>query len=110
MKRMQLAALLFCLILLAVFFNYIYVRSVRSELLQQIDALCESFPASESSEQTMQAWKNRKRLLTLSVPLAVLDQIDIQFSSLQACIITQDQDTYLRTCHHLRELFNSLGR
>ena len=37
MKRMRLAALILCGLILTVFFNYIYVRSVRTEMLKQLD-------------------------------------------------------------------------
>lgn len=110
MNRMRLATLIFCIMLLAILFNYIYVCSVRAEMLRRVDAMCEHYDVLQVAEIPEQTWKNRKGLLSLSVPLAVLDQIDIQLSLAKACAITQDQSGYLRACYHLRELINSLGQ
>ncbi|MBQ7379632.1 MAG: DUF4363 family protein [Clostridia bacterium] len=108
MKRMRTAAIIFCILLLIVFFNYIYVLSVRLEMLQHINQMCENTEEISAPDTLEQTWKNRKGLLSLSVPLAVLDQIDIQLSVAKACTITEDRSGYLRACHHLRELVNSL--
>ncbi len=110
MSRMRLSALILCSLVLIVFFNYIYVCSVRSEMLNEIDSLCERSDALPSPDGAKQTWKNRKGLLSLFVPLAVLDQIDIQLSVTKACAVTGDRDAYLRACYHLRELVESLGK
>lgn len=110
MNRMRLAALIFCIMLLVIFFNYMYVYSVRTEMLGRIDLMCEHYDTLQVTEISEQMWKNRKGLLSLSVPLAVLDQVDIQFSLTKACAFTQDQSGYLRACFHLRELISSLGK
>lgn len=110
MKRIRAAALILCGLVLIVFFNYIYVCSVRGQMLDEIDRLClhyDVFPSPKSAQQT---WKNRKSTLSLSVPLTVLDQIDIQLSAIEAAAITHDKDGYLRACHCLRELLLSLGK
>lgn len=109
MKRMRTAILIFCVMLVAVSFNYIYVRSVRTDMLQQLDAICDSPRPTSLPDSFTQMWKNRKGLLSLSVPLTVLDQIDIQLSVAAACTRSDDADGYLSACHHLRELVNSLG-
>ena len=109
MKRMRISAIIFGVMLTAILFNYIYVCSVRNDMLRQTDMLCRSFEETISPDTLEQAWKNRKGLLSLSVPLAVLDQIDIQLSIMKACALTQDSDAYLRACHHLQELLASLS-
>ncbi len=109
MKRMRTAILIFCVMLVAVSFNYIYVRSVRTDMLDQLDAICEGQHPSSLPDSLAQTWKNRKGLLSLSVPLTVLDQIDIQLSLAKACAESDDNSGYLCACYHLRELVNSLG-
>lgn len=109
MKRMRLAALLLCGLVLTVFINYIYVHSVQSEMLEEVERLVAQYDTLPLPDPISQAWKNRKGTLSLFVPLAVLDQIDIQLSLLEACAATGDRDAYLRACYHVRELFNSLG-
>ena len=106
MKRIRMSAILFCALLVLISFNYIYVRSVRLDMLRKIDQMVESECYSDTLEQT---WKNRKPLISFSVPLAVLDQIDIQLSTTKACSIAQDYPAYLRACYHLRELVKSLS-
>ncbi len=110
MNRMRLSALILCGLVLLVFFNYIYVCSVRDQMLQEIDLLCERSDTLPSPGDAKQAWQNRKGLLSLFVPLAVLDQIDIQLSVAEACAVTGEVDAYLRACYHLRELVESLGK
>lgn len=110
MKRMRLAALILCGLILTVFFNYIYVRSVRTEMLGQIELLATQYDTLPLPDQINQTWKNRKGTLSLFVPLTVLDQIDIQLSALEACAATGDRNAYLRACYHVRELLVSLGK
>ena len=110
MNRMRVSALILCSIVLVVFFNYIYVCSVRNQMLQEIDVLCEQSDTLPLPDNAKQTWQNRKGLLSLFVPLAVLDQIDIQLSVTEACAVTGDSDAYLRACYHLRELVESLGK
>ena len=108
MNHVQLAAIVFCIVLLVVFFNYIYVASVRSEMLPRIDDLRNE--ESISSDALEQTWKSRKRLLVLSVPLTALNQIDMQFSQIHACIQANDRSAYLRACYQLHDLVSNLGR
>lgn len=110
MSRMRLSALILCGLVLIVFFNYIYVCSVRNEMLNKIDFLCEQSDALPLPDAAKQTWQNRKGFLSLFVPLAVLDQIDIQLSVAEASAVTGDRDAYLRACYHLRELVESLGK
>lgn len=110
MSRMRLSALILCGLFLIVFFNYIYVCSVRDQMLQEIDLLCEQSDTLPFPDDAKETWQNRKGLLSLFVPLAVLDQIDIQLSVAKACSVTGDRDAYLRACYHLRELVDSLGK
>ena len=108
MNHTRLAAIVFCLVLLTVFFNYIYVGSVRSEMLPRIDDLRSMEPSHpDTLEQT---WKSRKRLLALSVPLTALNQIDMQFSEIHACVQANDRSAYLRACYRLHDLVSNLGR
>lgn len=108
MNHTRLAAIVFCLVLLIVFFNYIYVGSVRSEMLPRIDDLRSMEPTHpDTLEQT---WKSRKRLLALSVPLTALNQIDMQFSEIHACVQANDRSAYLRACYRLHDLVSNLGR
>ena len=108
MNHTRLAAIVFCLVLLTVFFNYIYVGSVRSEMLPRIDDLRSMEPSHpDTLEQT---WKSRKRLLALSVPLTALNQIDRQFSEIHACVQANDRSAYLRACYRLHDLVSNLGR
>lgn len=109
MNRMRLAALLFCLLLLIVFFNYIYVCSTRTKMLDAINQLCEQSDTLGSPEPALRIWKNRKWLLSLSLPLTVLDQIDMQLTVADACLETGDYDAYLRAIYRLRELVASLS-
>ena len=108
MNHVRIAAIVFCIVLLVVFFNYIYVGSVRSELLPQIDAMRSISPTAPDTLE--QKWKSRKRLLTLSVPLTALNQIDMQFSEIRACAQANDHSAYLRACYHLHDLVSNLGR
>ena len=110
MNRMRLATLIFCIMLLAILFNYIYVCSVRAEMLRRVDAMCEHYDVLQVAEIPEQTWKNRKGLLSLSVPLAVLDQIDMQLSLMDTCADTKDTNGYLYAAVRLRELLRSLGR
>ena len=108
MNHTRLAAIVFCLVLLTVFFNYIYVGSVRSEMLPRIDDLRSMEPSHpDTLEQT---WKSRKRLLALCVPLTALNQIDMQFSEIHACVQADDRSAYLRACYRLHDLVSNLGR
>ena len=109
MNRVRLAIVALCIVLLIVFFNYIYVSSVRTEMLEQIDEFRTLSPAAAPLEQAEKTWKSRKRLLALSVPLTALDKIDIQFSELRACVQTQDRSGYVRACYHLHDLIAVLG-
>ena len=110
MKRMRLAALVLCGLILTVFFNYIYVSSVRSEMLDQVAHLSAQYSSLPSPNQLVQTWNNRKGTLSLFVPLAVIDQIDMQLSTMEACVITKDCNAYLCACYHLQELLDSLQK
>lgn len=110
MKRLRLSALIFLAMLLAIFFHNVYVLSVRNETLAQISLLAESPEAFASPDTVIQTWKNRKGLLTLSTPLTVLDQIDLQFAEMQASIQTEDAHGYASACRHLQKLLSTLGR
>ena len=108
MNHVHVAAIVFCLILLLVFFNYIYVSATRAEMLPRIDDLRTLAPTPpDDLEQT---WKSRKRLLALSVPLTALNQIDMQFTEIHACVHANDRSAYLRACYHLHDLVSNLGR
>ncbi len=109
MNRVRLATIIFGIMLLVVFFNYIYVYSVRTHMLAQIDELREHAASQMQPNDAEKSWKSRKRLLLLSVPRAALDQIDIQFSELHACAQAKDHSAYLRTCYRLHELISALG-
>lgn len=107
MNHVHVAAIVFCLILLLVFFNYIYVSATRAEMLPRIDDLRTLAPTHpDDLEQT---WKSRKRLLALSVPLTALNQIDMQFSEIHACVHANDHSAYLRACYRLHDLVSNLG-
>ena len=110
MKHTRLAALIFLLLLVTVFFHYIYVCSVRDQMLLQIERLTQNFSAMPAVDEAAKLWKNRKGLLSLAVPLAVLDQIDMQLSLTQACADANDPAGYLYATVKLRELVKSLGR
>lgn len=108
MNHVRLAAIIFSIILLIVFFNYIYVSAVRSEMLPRIDELRSLTPTHPDALE--QQWKSRKRLLALSVPLTALNQIDMQFSEIHACVHANDRSAYLRACYRLHDLVSNLGR
>lgn len=108
MNHVRISAIVFGIVLLVVFFNYIYVSSVRSEMLPQIDEL--RTHALTPPHALKQKWESRKRLLALSVPLTALNQIDMQFSEIYACVHANDRSAYLRACYHLHDLISNLGR
>lgn len=104
MNRIHLAAIVFTLLLLTVFFNYIYVGTVREKMLAQIDDLRAHAATAMQPADAEKEWKSRKRLLAFSIPRTALDQIDMQFTELRSCALSQDHSAYLRACYRLREL------
>lgn len=110
MKRLRIAALIFTVMLLTVFFHNIYVRSVRDQMVAEVTAMTQSEPSQQALEQTLQTWKNRRGWLALSTPLTVLDQIDLQFAEMQAGIQTEDDNGYAAACKRLLSLLSTLGR
>ena len=106
MNHVHVAAIVFCLILLLVFFNYIYVSATRAEMLPHIDDLRTLAPTHpDDLEQT---WKSRKRLLVFTVPLTAIEKIDMQFSEIHACTQAQDHAAYIRACYALQKLISDL--
>ncbi len=110
MKRLRIAALIFGVMLLTVFFHSIYVCSVRNQMMTEVTALTDQIPSEEAFEDILQTWKNRKGWLVLSTPLAVLDQIDLQLAEMQAGIQTKDDSGYVCACRRLLTLLSNLGR
>ncbi len=110
MKRLRVAALIFAVMLLTIFFHNIYVCSVRDQMVAEVIAMTEGAPSREAFDQALQAWKNRKGWIALSTPLAVLDQIDLQFAEMQAGIQTKDDSGYVCACRRLLTLLSTLGR
>ena len=110
MNRVHLAALAFALILLLIFFHYIYVRSVQSEMLAQVEQLSASYHSPVPPDNAEKLWKSRKRLLSHTLPLTAIEKIDLQFSELRACAEAQDSSAYLRACYALHRLLSSLDR
>lgn len=110
MKHIRLAVAIFLLLLLTVFFHYIYVCSVRNQMMRQIEEAVRDFSDTPSPDESIKLWKNRKGLLSLAVPLTVLDQIDMQLSLMDTCADTKDANGYLYAAVRLRELLRSLGR